>query len=112
MSFLAGLLQGYLLLRRVPVTQRTRLFSYINFYKEFPCVLLYILQAGEDVVVVEGGAGKPNISSIFKQTPAQKEARRSKLQSELSEAEEALGPAQSELENFLREAETDVSHVQ
>ena len=63
-------------------------------------------QAGEDVVAVDGG--KTNLTKMFKQTPQQKEARRSKLQQELSEAEEALGPAQNEMEQFVSEAELEV----
>ena len=64
------------------------------------------IQAGEDVVAVEGG--KSNLTNMFKPTPQQKEARRNKLLLELSEAEEALGPAQSDLEQFVTEADLEV----
>ena len=66
----------------------------------------YHTQAGEDVVAVEGG--KSNLTNMFKATPQQKEARRSKLHQELSDAEEALGPAQYDLEQFVSEAELEV----
>ena len=41
-------------------------------------------------------------------TPVQRDARRSKLQQELSEAEEALDPAKQNLEQFLSEADEEV----
>lgn len=51
---------------------------------------------------------KAGITKMFRPNPQQREARRNKLHQELSEAEEALGPAQSELEQFISEAELEV----
>ena len=58
-----------------------------------------------------GGAeeGRSNYASMFKQSTQQKEARRGKLHQELSDAEEALGPAQVELDQFISEAQIEVS---
>lgn len=62
-------------------------------------------EAVEDDVTAEG---KPNIGSLFKQSAQQKETRRNKFLVELSEAEEQLGPALSDLEQFLTEAEVEI----
>ena len=63
----------------------------------------------EDMATPEGSSSK--ITGLFKSTPQQKDAKRSRLQSELSEAEDSLGPLQEELEKFVAEAEEEVHLV-
>ena len=83
-----------------------------QFYEvlfQVPIVSSFSWQAGEDdVTAAAEGDRKSNIGNIFKQSAQQKETRRNKLLVELSEAEELLGPALSDLEQFVVEAEVEV----
>lgn len=69
---------------------------------------LSIMNSETEPEIVDSDNPRANFSTMFKQTPVQREARRARLNAELSEAQQVLIVVAGELETFVEEATKEI----